>query len=58
MILGYGDENRQRTDIVRVLDVCETAALKAGGQGTRYTCRVEGKEIYLFCDRGFWFIEV
>lgn len=52
------EDSVQAVVIDRVLDVCETAALKAGGQGTRYTCRVEDKDIYLFCDRGFWFIEV
>jgi len=41
----------------RVLDVRMAAALKAGGQGIRYTCRVHGREIFLFCDEGRWFIE-
>lgn len=44
--------------IDRVVDVCQAAATKAGGQGTRYTCRVEDRLVYLFCDRGLWFIEV
>lgn len=43
--------------IDRVLDVRQAVSLKAGGQGVRYTCRVCGKEIYLFCDEGHWFIE-
>ncbi|WP_312335320.1 hypothetical protein [Anaerospora hongkongensis] len=41
----------------RVLDVRMAAALKAGGQGIRYTCRVHGREVFLFCDEGRWFIE-
>lgn len=43
--------------IDRVVDVRMAAALKAGGQGMRYTCRIRGKEVYLFCDEGRWFIE-
>ena len=43
--------------IDRVLDVRMAAALKAGGQGIRYTCRISGKQVYLFCDGGRWFIE-
>jgi hypothetical protein len=43
----------------RVLDVRMAGAMKAGGQGTRYTCRIHGKEVYLFSDwhDGKWFIE-
>lgn len=41
----------------RILDVRMAAALKAGGQGMRYTCRIHGREVYLFCDEGRWFIE-
>ena len=43
--------------IDKVSDVRMAASLKAGGQGLRYTCRVCGKEIRLFCDEGIWFIE-
>lgn len=43
--------------IDRILDIRQAASLKAGGQGMRYTCRICGKEIYLFCDEGKWFIE-
>jgi hypothetical protein len=44
-------------NIDRIIDVRQAASLKAGGQGMRYTCRVCGKEVYLFCDEGRWFIE-
>lgn len=54
----FRPEEGEAVLIDRVLDVCEAAAMKAGGQGTRYTCRVQGKNLYLFCDRGFWFLEV
>ncbi|MEG1525800.1 MAG: SOS response-associated peptidase [Clostridia bacterium] len=40
-----------------VMDVREAPALKAGGQGTRYTCRVQDHVLYLFHDDAYWFIE-
>lgn len=43
--------------IDRILDVRQAASLKGGGQGLRYTCRISGKQVYLFCDEGRWFIE-
>lgn len=43
--------------IDRVLDVRQAASLRGGGQGMRYTCRICGKEVYLFCDDGRWFLE-
>lgn len=52
--------------IDRVLDVRPAAALKAGGQGDRYTIRTCGKESFLFFERspkitgpslGRWFVE-
>lgn len=43
--------------IDRVLDVRPAAALKAGGRGIRYTCRVQDRLVYLFLDREKWFME-
>ncbi len=43
--------------IDRVLDVREAPSLKAGGQGTRYTCQSESRQFYLFYDEPYWFIE-
>lgn len=52
--------------IDRVTDIRQAAAMKAGGQGDRYTIRVRGKESYLFFERstqmvgnelGRWFVE-
>ena len=45
----------QRID--RVLDVRPAASLKAGGQGIRYTCRVDGNPLYLFYEDPYWFVE-
>lgn len=43
----------------RILDVRQAGAMKAGGCGTCYICRIHGKEVYLFCNKldGKWFIE-
>ena len=43
--------------IDRITDVREAASLKAGGQGMRYTCMAEGRQLYLFFDDPYWFIE-
>lgn len=53
-------------EIDRVLDIRQAAAMKAGGQGDRYTVRIGGKQTYLFFERstsltgnniGRWFVE-
>ncbi|MBR3795285.1 MAG: hypothetical protein IKK34_04560 [Clostridia bacterium] len=43
--------------IDRILDVREAPSLKAGGQGVRYTCQVGERQLYLFYDEPYWFIE-
>ena len=43
--------------IDRITDVRPAASERTGGHGMRYTCRVQGKQIYLFHDRDIWFIE-
>ena len=43
-------------EVDRILDVRQAAALKAGGNGLRYTCLFGGKQRYLFLQddhRGF-----
>ena len=50
-------EDGRRFGVDRLLDVRRAAALKAGGQGLRYTVRILGKETYLFEDEGRWFVE-
>ena len=49
-----------------IMDIRQAAALKAGGQGDRYTVRIKGKQSYLFFERstnqtgnqlGRWFVE-
>lgn len=41
----------------RVLDVRKAASLKAGGIGIRYTCRICGKERYIWYENPSWFVE-
>lgn len=44
-------------EIDRIVDIRPAASLKAGGRGIRYTCRVCGKEAYLFLEESRWFME-
>lgn len=49
--IRFRAEERESMHIDRVIDVRPAAVLKAGGQGIRYTCMVEDKQLYLFdCD--------
>ena len=44
--------------IDRVLDRRQAVATKAGGQGVRYTIRIQGQETYIFYDEHQrWFVE-
>ena len=43
--------------IDKVLDVKQAPALKVGGIGTRYLCRICGRERVIFEVRGLWFVE-
>ncbi len=59
-------EDGTRYMIDKVTDIRQAAAMKSGGQGDRYTIRVNGKQSYLFFERstnlsgnniGRWFVE-
>lgn len=59
-------EDGREYRIERVMAVQPAAALKAGGQGDRYTVRMQGRDKYLFFERnasitgnnlGRWFVE-
>ena len=55
---GFVWEDGQRLSIDRITDCRRAASLKAGGVGTRYTCMVQGKEVYLYYeDNNQWFME-
>lgn len=55
--LSFVWEDGRRYEIDRILDVTQAASLKAGGLGMRYTCRVQGRETFLFLEEDRWFME-
>ena len=64
--IGLTWEDGTVFEIDRVTDIRQAAAMKAGGQGDRYTIWVRGKQSYLFFERscsltgnnlGRWFVE-
>lgn len=55
--LMFKTEDGQKTVIDHVTEIRPAPALKVGGQGMRYTCRIGQNYIYLFHDRDFWFLE-
>ena len=59
-------EDGRKYEIDRVTDIRQSAAMKAGGQGDRYTIMIGGHQSYLFFERstaitgnyiGRWFVE-
>ena len=50
-------EDGREYAIDRVTDIRRAASLKAGGTGIRYTCKVGGKQVYLFLEEDRWFME-
>ena len=59
-------EDGEEFEIDRITDIRQAAAMKAGGQGDRYTVMVRGRQSYLFFERstnltgnniGRWFVE-
>lgn len=50
-------EDGRRFSIDKVLDIRKAAALKCGGIGTRYICRICNKEVAIFDEDGCWFLE-
>ena len=55
--LLFREEDGPAFRIDRVQDVRQAASRKAGGQGIRYVCEVEGSIAVLFHDEPYWFIE-
>lgn len=50
-------ENGRQIEIDKVLDTRFCASLKVGGLGERYTVKICGKTIYLFCEKNLWYVE-
>lgn len=51
----YWDDNKKFI-IDKITDIRYAASLKAGGVGIRYTCRISGKEGFLFLEENRWFV--
>ena len=49
-------EEGERYLIDKVLDVRRAACQSVGGVGDRYTCRIQGKDSYLWFEKGRWFV--
>ena len=50
-------EDGRKFPIDKVLDIRKAAALKCGGIGTRYICKICNKEVAIFDEDGYWFLE-
>lgn len=50
-------EDGRKYSVDKVLDVRLAATLKVSGKGLRYTCRIHGKQVFLFYDSEQWYIE-
>ena len=55
--LGIQWEDGRMSSIDRVIDVRKAATIKEGAKGLRYTCRVKGKQMYLFSEDDTWYVE-
>lgn len=45
-------------EIDRITDCRRAASMKAGGTGIRYTCKILGKESFLWYEENYkWFVE-
>jgi hypothetical protein len=51
------DWDGRNLSVDKISDIRQSASLKGGGQGTRYTCKICNRDVYLFCDDKLWFIE-
>ena len=50
-------EDGRQFFVDKVLDIRNAAAIKSGGVGIRYTCKICGKTVQLFDEEGIWFID-
>ena len=50
-------EDGRKFDIDKTTDIRRAQATKAGGTAIRYTVLINGRQTYLFCDDGKWFVE-
>ena len=40
----------------KILDIRRAACQSVGGVGDRYTCMIQGRETYLWMEKGRWFV--
>lgn len=52
--IEYDPAHRYAVD--KVLDVRRAACQTVGGVGDRYTCLIQGRECYLWLEKGRWFV--
>lgn len=52
--IEFDEEHKYPVD--KVLDVRRAACQSVGGVGDRYTCRIRGRESYLWFEKGRWFV--
>ncbi|WP_026073779.1 hypothetical protein [Acetivibrio cellulolyticus] len=55
--LGIRWDDGRMSSIDRVIDVRKNDSLKAGSKGVRYTCRIKGKQMYLYSEDDKWYVE-
>jgi hypothetical protein len=51
-------DDGKKYEIDKILDAKKVAAFNVGGVGTRYTCRIRNKSIYIWLDDNIWFMEL
>ena len=54
LTIEFDEDHRYEVD--RVLDVRRAACQSAGGVGDRYTCKIQGREAYLWFDGSRWWV--
>lgn len=54
LIIEFDEQHKYLVD--KVTDVRRAACQSAGGVGDRYACRIQGKETYIWLEKGRWFI--
>ena len=54
MVIEFDEAHKYTVD--QILDVRRAACQSVGGVGDRYTCRIRGRESYLWFEKGKWFV--
>lgn len=55
VMIEFGEDG-QKYEIDRVSDIRRAACQSVGGVGDRYTVHIQGKESYLWFEKGRWFV--